>query len=202
MGWRSVRADDNERSRPLPGDDLIAEPLGILTHAVSIGRAPAAVWPWLIQMGAGSRAGWYSYDLLDNGRHPSATRVVPKLQHIRIGTVFPALPGVTEGFTVLAFERYRWLILGWPTLEGKPLVTWAFVLEDRAGSSTRLIARARAAHGYSFRGLPQWLSLPVARFVHFVMQRKQLLGIAQRVERPNEAGSQGTSSLEPERHHA
>ena len=31
-------------------------------------------------MGAGSRAGWYSYDLLDNGRRPSATRLVPELQ--------------------------------------------------------------------------------------------------------------------------
>ena len=30
------------------------------------------VWPWLVQMGAGSRAGWYSYDFLDNGRRPSA----------------------------------------------------------------------------------------------------------------------------------
>jgi hypothetical protein len=201
-GWRSVRADQAERTRPLPGDDRIAEPLGMLTHAVSIGRAPAAVWPWLIQMGAGSRAGWYSYDLLDNGRHPSATRLVPALQHIAIGTVFPALPGVTEGFTVLAFEPNRSLILEWPGPDGTPLVTWAFVLEHRAGDSTRLIVRARGAQGYRFHGLPRSLSLLVARFAHFVMQRKQLLGIARRVESSYETGSRGTSLLEPERHHA
>jgi hypothetical protein len=202
IGWRSVRADDSERTRPLPGDDLIAEPLGTLTHAVSIGRAPAAVWPWLIQMGAGSRAGWYSYDLLDNGRHQSATRLVPELRLITIGTLFPALPGVTEGFTVLALEPCRWVILGWPSPDGKPLVTWAFVLEHRAGNATRLIVRARGGQGYTFHGLPQPLSLLVARFVHFVMQRKQLLGIARRVESASETGLQGTALWNPERHQA
>jgi hypothetical protein len=131
-------------------------------------------------MGAG-RAGWYSYDTLDNGRHPSARRVLLELQDITIGTVFPALPGVTEGFTVLAFEPQRSLILGWPGPDGTPLVTWAFVLEDRADGSTRLIVRARGGQGYRFRGLPSWVSRPIARVVHFVMQRKQLLGIAQRV---------------------
>lgn len=104
------------------------------------------------------------------------------LQHVAIGVVFPALPGVTEGFTVLALEPSRALILGWPSPDGKPLVTWAFVLEDRVGGSTRLIVRARGGQGYSFRGFPPWMSRPIVRVVHFVMQRKQLLGIARRVE--------------------
>ena len=202
VGWRSVRPDHRERTRLLPGDDFISQPLGTLTHAICIGGAPTAVWPWLVQMGAGSRAGWYSYDLLDNGRHPSATRLVSELQNITIGTIFPALPGVIEGFTVLAFESYRWLILGWPGPDGKPLVTWAFVLEHRAGDSTRLIVRARGAQDYRFHGLPRWLSLLLARFAHFVMQRKQLLNIARRVESSYETRSPGTSLLEPERHHA
>ena len=202
-GWRSVRADQAERTKLLPGDDLIPQPLGTLTHAMTIGRPPQLVWPWLIQMGAGGRAGWYSYDLLDNGRHPSATRLVSELQHITIGTVFPALPGVTEGFKVLAFDPCRSLILGWPGPDDTPLVTWAFVLAHRAGGSTRLIVRARGAQSYRFHRLPPWLSLLVARFVHFVMQRKQLLGIARRVESSyEETESQATSSLEPERHHA
>ncbi len=177
---RSVRADHAERTQTLPGDDLIHQPLGTLTHAVTVDRSPQAVWPWLVQMGAGARAGWYSYDALDNGRRPSATRLVPALQNIGIGTVFPALPGVTEGFVVLAFEPYRWLILGWPSPDGSPQVTWAFVLKAAAGNSTRLIVRARAGRGYRFHGLPSWLSLPIVRLAHFVMQRKQLLGIARR----------------------
>jgi hypothetical protein len=190
--WGSIRADDSERSRALPGDALITEPLGALTHAITIDGDPHAVWPWLIQMGAGNRAGWYSYDLLDNRGHPSATRVVPEFQSIAIGTVFPALPGVTEGFTVLAFEPNKSLILGWPSPGGEPLVTWAFILEQRA-RSTRLIVRARGGRGYRFQGLPSWLSVPLARLVHFLMQRKQLLGIAQRVESANGVGPEEAS---------
>jgi hypothetical protein len=185
--WRSVRADRSERCRALPGDPFIANPIGTLTHAITIARPPRAVWPWLAQMGAGTRAGWYSYDILDNGRKPSARRVVPELQDVAIGTVFPALPGVTEGFVVLALEPYRSLILGWPASGGEPLVTWAFVLEEKDGYSTRLIVRARGGRAYRFHGLPLW----AAGSVHFVMQRKQLLRIAQRVER-SEAGFAGS----------
>jgi hypothetical protein len=200
-GWRPVRADRAERTGRLPGDELIPEPLGSLTHAITIACAPQAVWPWLVQMGAGSRAGWYSYDIVDNGGRPSATRLVPELQHIAIGTLFPALPGVTEGFTVLAVEPYRSLILGWTAPDGSPLVTWAFVLDDRAGASTRLIVRARGGLGYRFHGLPGWLSRPVVRCVHLVMQRRQLLGIALRVESSAATVHTRTLSSEPQREH-
>jgi hypothetical protein len=45
-----------------------------------------------------------------------------------------------------------------------------------------LIVRVRGGQGYRFHGLPIWLSKPAIRLVHFVMQRKQLLGVARRVE--------------------
>jgi hypothetical protein len=179
---RRVRASEHERTRRLPGDECVPAAVGTLTHAITIDGSPAAVWPWLVQMGAGSRAGWYSYDFVDNGRQASATRIVPGLQHITVGTVFPALPGVTEGFVVLACEPLRSLVLGWPNPDGAPMVTWAFVLEQRPGKRTRVIARARAGSSYRFLGLPVWLSTPVIGLVHFVMQRKQLLEIARRVE--------------------
>jgi hypothetical protein len=180
---RRVRATDDERTRCLPGDELIPAACGALTHAITIDGPPAAVWPWLVQMGAGSRAGWYSYDFLDNARQPSASRIVAELQHVGVGAVFPALPRATEGFIVLAFEPRRSLILGWPNPDGAPLVTWAFVLEPRPVDATRLIVRVRAGEGYRFHGLPWWLSQPVIRLLHFAMQRKQLLGITRRVER-------------------
>ena len=108
----------SERARALPGDERIPQAIDTLTHGVTIRRAPRDVWPWLVQMGAGSRGGWYSYDWLDNGRQPSATRIVPELQHPAIGTIFPALPGVTDGFTVLAIEPERVLTLGWLAPDG------------------------------------------------------------------------------------
>jgi hypothetical protein len=184
--WRSVHADHFERVRRLPGDDVIPAPLATLTHAVTIEREPPLVWPWLAQMGAG-RAGWYSYDWLDNGRRPSAARLLPEQQTIAIGTLFPALPGATDGFKVLAFEPNEWLLLGWTEPSGVPLVTWAFVLEPRRGGGTRLITRVRGSERYRFHGLSAALSKPIVRVVHFVMQRRQLLGIARRAESVDEA---------------
>ena len=178
----SVRANADERTRALPGDALIPACRGSFTHAITIHRRPDAVWPWLVQMGAGSRAGWYSYDWLDNGRRPSAARIEPTLQQVSVGTVFPALPGVTDCFTLLAFEPERYLILGWLSADHGVLMTWAFALEEAAHESTRLIVRARAGAEYRFQGLPLWLTAPIVRVVHAVMERKQLLGIARRAE--------------------
>lgn len=44
------------------------------------------------------------------------------------------------------------------------------------------ITRVRGSHRYRFHGLPAALSKPIVRVVHFVMQRRQLLGIARRAE--------------------
>ena len=178
---RSVRASRIERTRTLPGDERIPQAIDTLTHGVTIRRAPRDVWPWLVQMGAGTRAGWYSYDWLDNGRQSSATRIVPELQHPGVGTVFPALPGVKDGFTLLAIQPERVLILGWPAPDGTTEVTWTFVLDEAAGV-TRLLVRVRGGPGYRFHGLPLLLTRLVVRVVHFIMQRKQLLGIARRAE--------------------
>ena len=180
--WRSVRATTDERARALPGDERIPQAIDTLTHGVTIRRAPHDVWPWLVQMGAGTRGGWYSYDWLDNGRQPSEARIVPELQHPAIGTIFPALPGATQGFTLLAIEHERVLTLGWLAVDGTPEVTWTFVLDEVAPGVTRLLVRVRGGPGYRFHGLPLSLTRLVVRVVHFIMQRKQLLGIMRRVE--------------------
>jgi hypothetical protein len=184
--WRSVGASAEERTRVLPGDERIADAIDALTHGVTIRGAPADVWPWLVQMGAGSRAGWYSYDWLDNGRQPSARRIMPEFQQPPVGTVFPALPGMTEGFTLLAIEPKRTLTLGFLRPDGTLDVTWTFVLEEIARGTTRLLVRVRGGQGYRFHGLPVPLTRLAIRVVHFVMQRKQLVEIARRAERRHE----------------
>jgi hypothetical protein len=181
MSKHSIRASAAECARSLPGDDLIRDSIGSFTHAISIPRPPADVWPWLVQMGAG-RAGWYSYDRLDNGGRPSAREIRTELQHVGVGTLMPALPGLTDGFVVVALEPGRMLTLGWPKPDGGGLlVTWTFLIEEQ-GAGTRLIVRVRGARGYRSFGMPPWLSNLVIPFVHFIMERKQLIGIAQRAE--------------------
>lgn len=132
-------------------------------------------------MGAGSRAGWYSYDVLDNGRRRSEECIVPELQHLTPGMTFPALPGVTNCFTLVAFDPERHLILGWRSNESL-VMTWAFVLNDETSGSCRLIVRACGGAGYHFLALPWWLTSRIVPRVHFIMQRKQLLGIKRRAE--------------------
>jgi len=187
---RSVHARRDERARSLPGDDILPSVLGSLTHAITIRRPPRDVWPWLVQMGAG-RAGWYSYDFIDNGGQPSAERVIPELQRIDEGAIMPWLPGATEGFTVLHVEPQRCLIMGVLPSDGRePTMTWAFVLEEIEGGITRLIVRARARSGYRPPfGLPTWTIRTLVPWGHFLMLRKQLVGIARRVEASGSASS-------------
>ena len=60
------RATPDEVRRTLPGDEMIPHPIVSPMHAITIDVSPDRVWPWLVQLGCG-RAGWYSYDFLDNG---------------------------------------------------------------------------------------------------------------------------------------
>ncbi|MGH7295743.1 MAG: hypothetical protein ACRELB_12445, partial [Polyangiaceae bacterium] len=142
---------------------------------------PRDVWPWLLQMGC-QRAGWYSWDVLDNAGVRSADRIVPELQHLAVGDVLPARPTGTGGFRVLRVEPQRALVL-----EGaspKWAGTWAFTLEPLGSSKTRLVTRYRASYPPNV-----WasLALPVLGAVHGFMERKQLRTIKHHAERPHAA---------------
>ena len=178
---QQICATAAERSKSLPGDDLIPDPIGAVNHAITIRRPPHDVWPWLAQMGSG-RAGWYSYDFIDNGGRRSAERILPEFQHVMVGTVFQALPGAKDVFVVAQCEPERNLVLSWRLPDGRYQTTWAFVLEQPQHDQTRLIVRGRVASGYRPYGLPQWVALLLGRPAHFIMQRKQLLSIRDRAE--------------------
>jgi hypothetical protein len=189
----SIAATRAERAAALPGDALIPQPRVCVTHAVTIRRTPAEVWPWIAQMGA-DRAGWYSYDRLDNGGIASATTIRPELQELAVGDVMPALPGATAAFLVRAVRPPSELVLwvpGEPTTastDAPVRASWAFVLRPAGESHTRLLVRARlhrllvALPRIGAVQIPGPLVAAIARPIHFVMQRKQLLGIAARAE--------------------
>lgn len=94
-------ATDDEATRPMPGDDILGPSGGTTTRAITI-RAPAEqVWPWLAQFGYG-KAGWYSYDWLDNDGQRSAEQIRPQWQHLRPGDQILMMPG--SGFDVVSVE--------------------------------------------------------------------------------------------------
>jgi hypothetical protein len=41
-----------------------------------------------VQIGSG-RAGWYAFDRIDNAGVPSAQRIVPELQDLKVGDLVP-----------------------------------------------------------------------------------------------------------------
>ena len=78
-------ATEEEARRRLPGEGVVPDARrDPSTMAVTIDAPPERVWPWLVQMGC-DRAGWYSYDRLDNAGRPSAETVVPEWQNIKMG---------------------------------------------------------------------------------------------------------------------
>lgn len=177
LSGRSVRALGDEANRPLPGDELLPGAKGRWTHAITIDAGVQEIWPWLAQMGC-RRAGWYSYDALDNGGEPSLERIVRSWQQVAIGAVFPWTPTANDGFVVKAVQPERYLVLGGEA-GTRYRVIWTFVLEPIDETHTRLLTRVSG--DYTGFGPGLYLHL-VAHPLHFGMERRQLCNIKRRAE--------------------
>jgi hypothetical protein len=190
-----------EKRRPLPVDAIIPEPIFASTHAITIDAPPEQVWPWIAQMGAG-RAGWYSWDAIDNGGTPSATSRMPAFQTVVSGDVMPAVPGAKGAFVVAAVDPPRDLVLTVPDGRGGNAVAWEHVLELLPGGRTRLIVRGRASSPWlalaratpptchrrifverayaALARLPRPLFIAFAALGHRIMEARHLRGIQRR----------------------
>jgi hypothetical protein len=169
-------ASEEEQRRPMPGDGERFRSSFTATRAITVAAPPEDVWPWLVQIGFG-RAGWYSYDWLDNLGRPSADRVVPELQGLRVGDWVPMSAKVDErtAFRVAALEPNRMLL--WT----KPDSTWAWVLDPvDGGSRTRVLSRLRCRHDPT--SLPGLAGILLMELGDFPMFRKLLLNLRQRAE--------------------
>lgn len=173
LTWGATPAEVTAR---LPGDDLMPDAQYRSTRAISIDAPPEAVWPWLVQVGC-LRAGWYSNDLLDNLAHPSATTILPALQHLEIGQSVPMSPTPSErsALMVHSFEVDRWLL--WTT----PDSTWSWQLIPIDSNRTRLIARINARYDWR-HPLYAVLGVVLMEFGDFPMLRRMLRGIKTRAE--------------------
>jgi hypothetical protein len=187
-------ASDDEVRRELPGDDLVEGASGRSTMAVTIDAPPDVVWPWLAQMGC-QRAGWYSWDRLDNGGEPSEERIVPELQSVEAGDRLPAVPDGHIWFDVAEAEPDRSLVLrssidlvkmrnfdpAGSATRAFSDGTWAFVLEPLEGARTRLIVRSQGTGRP--RAIARGSSLLFWEPAHWVMQTRQFHNLKRRAER-------------------
>ncbi|HEX5202289.1 MAG TPA: NAD(P)-binding domain-containing protein [Actinoplanes sp.] len=142
-----------------------------------IDAPPAAVWPWLVQMGSG-RGGAYTYDWIENlfglNMH-SADRILAEFQHLAVGDVLPLGPQ-GPGMRVQICDPGR--TLAFRSTEADWV--WTFRLAGRA-HGTRLVSRNRSAVTYS--GPARWLTNRlVVEPGSLIMERRMLLGIKERAE--------------------
>jgi len=167
-------ATDAELARAMPGDDVIEQPSFNATRAVTVNASPEDIWPWIVQIGFG-RAGWYSYDWLDNLGRRSAERIIPELQHIGVGDFVPIGPGPGQGQWVMSFEPNHWVL--WSDRKG---ATWVWDLFPTETGNTRLITRVRIR--YRWTDPMVLFNLLLIEPWDFPMMRKCMLGIRRRAE--------------------
>jgi len=186
--WGATTA---ERSAVLPGDELLSQPADQTTRAITIDAPAPVVWPWLVQIGA-DRAGFYSYDWLENlvGLHiHSADRIVDRWQHLEVGDLVYGDRRRHGGWVVVLLAPAEALVLQVADVARRRPVRrdegvgwefqWTFALVPVDERTTRLLVRERVAFG---RRLTRWLMTP-AGLVSFVMTRRMMFGIAERAER-------------------
>jgi hypothetical protein len=168
LTWGATAA---EVSRQMAGDELVDNPSFNATRAVTVNARPERIWPWIVQMGY-KRAGFYSWDFLDNDGIPSAERILPEFQNLEVGDWMP-LSDDTDA-EVVALEPNEQLLL---VFQSDGAATWAWGLYEIDAERTRLVTRLR------WRA-PNRLSQFTLDAFEIIMMRKCLLGIKHRAEDP------------------
>lgn len=179
LRWGATKEEVQE---DFPGKELIPGGSRTPTMAVTLDAPPADVWPWLLQMGD-KRGGWYSWDLLDNFGKPSADRIHPEWQNVKVGDVLNGM-GVPS-FEVAALDAPYFLAFRasfdmrgrrYDPSHGRPRFfsdsLWAFQLKELPEGKTRLVVS-----GYWARN-PRWLhnmlNFAFLEWAHWIMEMRQM----------------------------
>jgi proline iminopeptidase len=169
--------------------------------AITIDAPPSRVWPWLVQMGC-DRAGWYSWDRLDNGGVPSAERIHPEWQTLSVGDRLASTPSGRAWFEVAALDTEHFLALRasldwrgrpfdpagpWP--RGYIDALWGFQLKAWPDARTRLLVSSYSVARPRF--LQVIADLSFWEPAHWVMQTRQFANLKRRAERQSLEGASG-----------
>jgi hypothetical protein len=171
LTWGATKAEAAAR---LPGDELLEDADGVATRAITIDAPPAAVWPWIAQMGPSPRGGAYTYDSIENllglDMH-SADTILSDFQHPEIGDGF-GFGANRMSYAIVEPER----VLAIRSGDGNWV--WTFVLDEEDGK-TRLVSRNR----FRLPTLRDRIGMIPMEPASLVMERKMLRGIKERAER-------------------
>ena len=169
---------------PMPGDEVVPRAQFNATRAVTVDAPPEGVWPWIVQLGY-RRAGFYTYDLIDNASQRSADRILEEYQHPAAGDLMPMykeLHGLAIAYTVTAFETPNWMV--WvhrPQATEEPDSTWTWRLIPLPGGRTRLVTRMKQDYRWKTMRLALF-NFVLMELGDFAMERRMLKGIKRRAE--------------------
>lgn len=185
--YRNWGTTKEECRMNLPGDDLIRRPAVQSTEGIWIDAPPAAVWPWIAQLGL-DRAGLYGSGRFQTLTALSAStvdddRIHPEWQHLAPGNTVRLAPmgwmGLRHGLTmevVQVIDESTLVLRGSPP--GFPWETvWSLHLSPRWQDRCRLLVRTRTRLRHPGEVLAVELAGPIVALV----TRGLLLGIKRRV---------------------
>ncbi len=171
LTWGASQA---EATMSLIGDDWAA---GISsTRAISVGAPVSEVWKWIIQLGA-DRGGFFSYSLLEKllGYEARRGEPIPEFEEMKVGRIVPG--SIDEAKSLI---KYNFRVVAVEPGKSFVLENWgAFVLREMDAGQTRLIVRTHATRQPGLKGR-------IADFLfaslHYIMERRMLMGIKAQVE--------------------
>jgi hypothetical protein len=173
-------ATEEELQSSVIGDDFCRDATLIATRSITIAAPPEKVFPWIRQMGFG-RAGWYSYDWLDNLGRKSATAIHDEWQSVVAGDKVPSGP---ISFTAAIVNEPRHFVLELKSqTKTSPRMhfTLAYELRDDP-QGTRLVTRMRSHIKTPLGPLFEKLILGPG---DGIMLRRQLLNLKKNATIPN-----------------
>jgi hypothetical protein len=183
-------ATDSEIRLPMPGDEVVPRAQFNATRAVRIDAPPEQVWPWIVQLGY-RRAGFYTYDQVDNAGEPSADSIIGEFQGLKVGDEIPMWHesrGLSIAYKVDSFEAPKWMLWVHKPHEGEePDSTWSWRLGDLPTGRTRLVTRMKQDYRWETPRLALF-NLVLMEFGDFAMERRMLKGVKVRAERLKQTG--------------
>jgi hypothetical protein len=179
--WGGTQEEMRARSK---GDELLLDPDVRFIRAITVGGPPSEVWPWVAQIGRG--AGYYSYDVLDNGGKPSADHLLdippPTVgdRNEAIGRVMRVEPG----------REIVWQVSGVGFVGATAAMVIDYTVLPQGADSSRVVTLILAR----VRGPTAWLARRVFEVIDYVMAPEQLRGLKWRVETYAERQKEGAGA--------
>ena len=182
-------ATTQEVSMSMPGDH--PAPFISSTRSITINAPISEVWDWVIQLGA-DRGGFYSYWFIERPlgyKYREKNRVEAEYKDMEVGRVIkasidPSMSFIEYNFPVIAVDPGKSFVLK----------NWGcFLLNAIDSTRTRLIVRT---HGQSLTNWKDHLTYFFTMPLHYLMERRMLIGIKKRSETgPGEPFSSTTDIL-------